>query len=456
MTEIIAAHHCNVRGLCKAGSIMAWVDIAAGIAAKRHASSPSVTRSIDDVAFLHPVKNGDIITIQASVNKSWKTSMEVGVKVEAQTPLTGDRFFVAHAYLTFVALSPRPQPKTYLGIKWVEHRPTRVPGLIPNSDMEKKRYEMAEKRRQYRFMEKNKPDLQSIRDLMRDWSQGLKEHAHQHTAAIKSHPAFQPRASVDEDRQQNDFSYINNNSNSDERRGGGEGEQSSSTIVDMSGEDETTSITADDQEQQDLSTEHLQPPKRRKRYSIDPIMRLPFMEAPMETTFAEMVELVMPQHANTLNITFGGIVIQWLEQCALASANRLSRAYLLTASIDSLSFVTPTHVGDVVTIRSIVSRAYSSSMEIYVSMEAENLQTGETNFTNDAFFTIVAIDKDHIPVRIPKAIPRTEAEMKLFEGGNERRKERLEQKVELINLVNSSASQGFTAPYISIPIASSE
>ncbi|KAG2225866.1 hypothetical protein INT45_007110 [Circinella minor] len=467
MTEIISPHHCNVKGLCRAGSIMAWVDIAAGIAAKRHASSPSVTRSIDDVAFLHPVKDGDILTIQASVNKSWRTSMEVGVKVEAYTPLTGERFFVAHAYLTFVALSPRPQPKTYLGIKWVEHRPTSVPGLTPNSDMEKKRYEMAEKRRQSRLKEKKKPDLQSIRDLMRDWSQGLREHAHQHIAAIKSHPAFQPRPSIDEStekKQQQLYSSLSSNTANSGVYSEGEQEEeepsSETTTIQIEPEEPSnTSINTNKNEQSQQLTvqddqQQKEKRKRRKRYSMDPVMQLPFLEAPMETTFAEMVELVMPQHANTLNITFGGVVIQWLEQCALASANRLTRAYLLTASIDSLSFVTPTHVGDVVTIRSIVSRAYSSSMEIYVSMEAENLQTGETHFTNDAFFTIVAIDKEHIPVRIPKAIPRTEAEMKLFEGGIQRREKRLEQKVELIDLVNSASNQGLAAPYISIPISS--
>ncbi|KAI9499649.1 HotDog domain-containing protein [Zychaea mexicana] len=441
MTEIIAPHHCNVRGLCRAGSIMAWVDIAAGIAAKRHATLPSVTRSIDDVAFLHPVKNGDILTIQASVNKSWRTSMEVGVKVEAQTPLTGERFFVAHAYLTFVALSPRPQPKTYLGLKWVEHRPTQVPALCPHSDMEKKRYDMAEQRRQSRFKETNKKQpqqLQSIRDLMREWSQGLREHAHQNTAAIKSHPALHAAAAA---------TTATAAEGEEQPRDKHEDESISSST----GEKSSETLKGDEDEQ--LSVHHVTTSNKRKRYSMDPIMQLPFTETSMETTFAEVVELVMPQHANTLNITFGGIIIQWLEQCALASAHRLTRGYLLTASIDSLSFITPTHVGDVVTIRSIVSRTYSSSMEVYVSMEAENLQTGETNFTNDAFFTVVAIDKDHIPVRIPRTIPQTEAEMTLFEGGANRRAKRLTQKVELINLVNSASSQGLAAPYISIPMS---
>lgn len=77
----------------------------------------------------------------------------------------------------------------------------------------------------------------------------------------------------------------------------------------------------------------------------------------------------MPQHANTLQITFGGQIIQWMETCALVSARRLACTYLMTASIDSLQFIKPTHVGEVVTVRSIVSRTFKSSIEVYVSVE---------------------------------------------------------------------------------------
>ncbi|KAL1933557.1 hypothetical protein VTP01DRAFT_7647 [Rhizomucor pusillus] len=389
MTEIIAAHHCNVKGQANAGTILGWIDIAAGISAKRHASAPSVTRSVDDVAFLHPIKMGDILTIQASVNKSWKTSMEVGVKVEAETPLTGERYFVAHAYLTFVALSPRPKPRTYLGQIMMEHNPIRVPEIVPYAELEKKRYDMAEQRRQSRFKKKQQDDLSDIRELMRTWSQGLQERGSEVNAEIRQHPALAA----------------------------------------------TSPRTTDD--------ERL---TKKRRYSTDPRLVPSVSEVPMETTFAEVVELVMPQHANTLSITFGGQIMAWMEACALASANRLSRAYLLTASIDTLQFITPTHVGDVVTIRSIVSRTYTSSMEVYVSVEAENLQTNETKFTNDAFFTITAVDEDNIPVRVPKVVPNTHAEMRLNEGGSERRERRLAQRVELINLMTPGHSTDPSSP----------
>lgn len=80
-------------------------------------------------------------------------------------------------------------------------------------------------------------------------------------------------------------------------------------------------------------------------------------------------------------------------------------------------------------------------MEVYVSVEAENLLTGETKFTNDGFFTVTAVDSENIPVIIPKVIPQTEYGLELYEGGFERRQKRLNQRLELVNLVD--ASQNF-------------
>ncbi|KAG0164609.1 Acyl-coenzyme A thioesterase 12 [Apophysomyces sp. BC1034] len=389
MTETVSPAHANVKGLAYAGTVMGWIDIAAGIAAKRHASTPSVTRSVDDVAFLHPVKVGDILTIQAAVNKSWKTSMEVGVKVEAESPLTGQRYFVAHAYLTFVALSPRPSPRTYFGRKLIEHHPIRVPEVIPYSVMDKRRFENAEERRRVRFSRKQ-PNHKPIQDLMREWALGHQREAIA-DAPIRPHPAL---------------NVLQHEEGDDERD-----QENVREIIRQKG----------------------------RRFSKDPRMSLQPQEKRMSSTFAEVVELVMPQHANTLRITFGGQIMAWMEACAIASANRLVRAYLLTASVDSLNFISSSHVGDVITIRSCVSRSYNSSMEVYVTVEAENLQTGETKFTNDGFFTIAAIDEEFVPVKVPSAIPESEPEVKLCQGSHERRTTRLAQRTELMRMVNASA-----------------
>ncbi|RCH79829.1 hypothetical protein CU098_002192, partial [Rhizopus stolonifer] len=387
MTEFISSSQCNLKGFAYAGVILGWIDIAAGIAAKRHAVSPSVTRSVDDVAFLHPVKMGDIVYIQASVNKSWKTSMEVGVKVEAESPLSNERFFVAHAYLTFVALSPRPSARTYLGRMLSDLQTIPVPEIMPQSPMELKRFEMAESRRQTRFKNK-KADYSLIRERMREWSQGLRQRADA-DAPIKHHPGYFPLAGTpSEEKEEEELVFLAQ--------------------------------------------------KKGRRFSQDPRMLQQIKERPISYTFAEVVELVMPQHANTLKITFGGQIMDWMERCALASANRLAKAHLLTASIDSLNFIASSGVGDVVTIRSVVSRAFNSSMEVYVTVEAENLLTGETKFTNDGFFTITALDNDNVPVIIPKVVPQTECGMEIYEGGQERRSKRLYQRRELVNLINAS------------------
>ncbi|CAO3639910.1 unnamed protein product [Cunninghamella blakesleeana] len=398
MTEIVTSSHVNSIGVCFAGSILSWIDICAGIAAKRHASVPCVTRSVDDVAFLRPVKEGDILKIQASVNKSWKTSMEVGVKVEVESPLVAERIFVAHAYLTFVALSPRPKPKTYLGKRYVQYQPIAVPSIVPMNDKEKRRYDMAEQRRQSRLKRKQ-PDYTIIRNTMNAVSQGLNLNQI-HDAPVQSHPAFTTKTMLS-----------------------------------------STSKEEHDLDKTPFQEDHLKSPisptfLNKRRYSMDPSMLQPFQSLNTEDSFAEVVKLVMPQHANTLEITFGGQIISWMELCALSSANRLAKAYLLVASIDTLNFIMPTRIGDVVTIRSIVSKTYTSSMEVYVSVEAENLQTGKTVFTNDGFFTITAVDKQLIPVVTPQIIPQTRAEIDLYEEGDERRNKRLLYRQQLIELIN--------------------
>jgi hypothetical protein len=152
--------------------------------------------------------------------------------------------------------------------------------------MEIKRFEMAEKRRQARFSAQ-KPDFQQIRKLMELWSQGLRERS-DIDAPIRKYPGLNtksgyssPSEDGDEDIDERDPEYV--------------------------------------------------PRRFTRRFSQDPKMLQQMREVLMDTTFAEVVELVMPQHANTLGITFGGQIMAWMETCALTSANRLIKSYLLTA-----------------------------------------------------------------------------------------------------------------------------
>jgi acyl-CoA hydrolase len=123
------------------GTIMKFVDEAAGIASVRHSRQRTVTASIDRMSFLVPIKIGQLVTFTATVNAAWNTSMEVGVRVEAEDPLTGLVKHASTAYLTFVALDDHG-------------RPTPVPGLEPRTADEERRMREAEIRRSHRLAER--------------------------------------------------------------------------------------------------------------------------------------------------------------------------------------------------------------------------------------------------------------------------------------------------------------
>lgn len=138
MTELVLPHHTNQLGTIFGGQIMAWIDIAAAIAAGRHSRRTCVTASIDAMNFVAPVKLGHYVLIKASVNYAGRTSMEIGVRLDSENPATGDKTHVATAYLTFVALDHNG-------------RPTETPPVIPETDTQKRRYKDAQKRRAMRL-----------------------------------------------------------------------------------------------------------------------------------------------------------------------------------------------------------------------------------------------------------------------------------------------------------------
>ncbi|HET9292084.1 MAG TPA: acyl-CoA thioesterase [Actinomycetes bacterium] len=130
--------HANFMGNVHGGEIMKLIDTAAGIAASRHAGGPVVTASLDQMSFLHPVHVGDVVLVHASVNDVGRTSIEVGVRVEAEEILSGRRTHTSSAYLVFVALDERGQPRP-------------VPGIVPETEVERHRQAEAKIRRQHRL-----------------------------------------------------------------------------------------------------------------------------------------------------------------------------------------------------------------------------------------------------------------------------------------------------------------
>ena len=114
MTQIVLPPHTNNHGTAFGGQVAAWADICASVAARRFCKGPVVTVSMDSLHFLSPIKLGMIVTFRAQVNQAWRTSMEIGVRVDSEDEATGQRQRCSTAYFTFVALDeagrPRPVP----------------------------------------------------------------------------------------------------------------------------------------------------------------------------------------------------------------------------------------------------------------------------------------------------------------------------------------------------------
>ena len=138
IAQVMLPQDTNPAGNVHGGVIMKLIDTAAAVVASRHARCNTVTASIDRLVFHHPVFVGDVLFLKACLNMVGKSSMEVGVRVEAENYLTGEVCHTASAYLTFVALDDKGRPKE-------------VPGLIPETEAEKRRYQEAMMRKKTRL-----------------------------------------------------------------------------------------------------------------------------------------------------------------------------------------------------------------------------------------------------------------------------------------------------------------
>jgi len=136
--EIVDA---NLLGNVHGGVVMKLVDTAGGLAAIKHSGGPVVTVAMDEMSFLEPVRLGDVVTVSAMVNEVGRTSMEVGVRVETENPVTGRRVHASSAYLVFVALDD-------------EGRPRAVPRIAPETESERQRQAEAKLRQGNRLARK--------------------------------------------------------------------------------------------------------------------------------------------------------------------------------------------------------------------------------------------------------------------------------------------------------------
>jgi acyl-CoA hydrolase len=136
-------------------------------------------------------------------------------------------------------------------------------------------------------------------------------------------------------------------------------------------------------------------------------------------------ELLLPNDTNQLNNLMGGRLMHWMDIAAGISAQRHSNAMTVTASVDNISFAKPIELGSVVTLIAQVTRAFRTSMEVYIEVWAEHIPNKTRFKSNSAFFTFVAVDQNGSPVLVPEAVPETEEEKKRYEGALRRRQLRL-------------------------------
>ena len=140
-SELALPNDANGLGNVLGGKVMHLVDIAGAMAAMRHARTPVVTASFDHMSFLHPIRPGQLMVLHSQVNRAFRSSMEVGVKVIVEDLMTGEKRHTCSAYLTFVALDKAGKPAA-------------VPCVIPETEEEHRRFRQAGERRAYRLTQR--------------------------------------------------------------------------------------------------------------------------------------------------------------------------------------------------------------------------------------------------------------------------------------------------------------
>lgn len=153
MTEMVMPNDTNPLDNLMGGNLMRWMDIAAGICAARHCEAHVVTASVDHVSFQSPIKNGDVITLTATVTRAFTTSVEVYVEVTASDILGNNARKSNHAYFAFVALDAESR------------KPIPVPTVRPVSGEETKLYDGASRRRELRLILSGRIKAQDATDL---------------------------------------------------------------------------------------------------------------------------------------------------------------------------------------------------------------------------------------------------------------------------------------------------
>ncbi|HRP52844.1 MAG TPA: acyl-CoA thioesterase, partial [Fluviicola sp.] len=138
-------------------------------------------------------------------------------------------------------------------------------------------------------------------------------------------------------------------------------------------------------------------------------------------TLAITTKVVLPNDTNTLGNLFGGQLLAWMDEIASVSAHRHSRRIVVTASVNNVSFNSPIDHASIVTLEAKVSRAFNSSMEVFVDVFVENKVNGKRIKSNEAIYTFVAVDQNGGPIQVPELVPETEEEIERYNGALRRK-----------------------------------
>jgi acyl-CoA hydrolase len=157
-------------------------------------------------------------------------------------------------------------------------------------------------------------------------------------------------------------------------------------------------------------------------------MTEPLPPKPARESEVIMTQMILPPDANPLNAAFGGKVMEWIDICGGIAAQRHCRQVVVTASMDDLHFHAPILVGWIVTLHARVLAAFRTSMEVGVTVTAENPLTGAKQLTTSALLTFVALAKDGTKVPVPPLLLETDAERLAFKEAHARRDDRLARK----------------------------
>ncbi|MGV6830220.1 MAG: acyl-CoA thioesterase [bacterium] len=134
-----------------------------------------------------------------------------------------------------------------------------------------------------------------------------------------------------------------------------------------------------------------------------------------------LTDLVLPSETNPLNNLFGGELLARMDRAAGIAARRHSRRVVVTASVNHVAFNRSVPLGSVVTVEAKVSRAFSSSMEVYIDVWVDDRESGDRTKANEAIYTFVAVDETGRPVRVPEINPVTDLEKQRYDGALRRR-----------------------------------